>query len=106
MHDVERIAGLPHVKARQSAPGAADRVERAVLPVVQHVEVLESLLDEFFGLFQRFAGDVLQGQAAQRQCHAAAHACAVNIDKFERSAAKIADDAVRLVNAGDDARVR
>ena len=103
VHDVERIAGLPHVQARQRAPGAADRIEGAVLAIVQHVEVLEGLLDEFFRFFQRFAGDVLQGQAAQRQRHAAAHARAVNIDQFERSAAKIADDAVRLVNAGDDA---
>ena len=83
MHDVERIAGLPHVKACQCAPGATDRVERAVLPIMQHIEVFEDFLDEFFGLFQRFAGDVLQGQAAQRQCHATAHACAVNIDKFK-----------------------
>jgi len=83
VHDVKRIAGLPHVKARQGAPCAADRIKRAVLPIVQHVEVLEGLLDEFFGLFQRLAGDVLQGQAAQWQCHAAAHARAMNINKLK-----------------------
>jgi hypothetical protein len=37
----------------------------------------------FSAFFNDFAGDVLQGQAAQRQCHATAHACAVNIDKLK-----------------------
>ena len=42
-------------------------------------------------------------QAAERQRQAVAHARAVHVDQFERTAAEIADDAVRLVNAGDDA---
>ena len=53
MHDVERIAGLPHVQPRQRTPGAADRVEGAALAVMQHVEVFERLLDEFFRLLER-----------------------------------------------------
>ena len=103
VHDVERIAGLPHVQPRQRAPGAADRVEGTVFAVVQHVEVFERLLDEFFRLLERAAGDVLQGEAAERQRHAAAHARAVHVDQFERAAAEVADDAVRLVDAGHDA---
>ncbi len=32
VHDVQRIAGLPHVQPRQRAPGAADGIERAPSP--------------------------------------------------------------------------
>ena len=31
VHDMQRIAGLPHVQSRERAPGAADRIEGAVL---------------------------------------------------------------------------
>ncbi len=103
VHDVERIAGLPHVQPRQRAPGATNRVEGAALPIVQHVEVFERRFNDFLGFFKRLAGDVLQGQAAERQRHAAAHARAVHVDQFERAAAEIADDAVRLMDAGHDA---
>ena len=41
VHDVERIAGLPHVQARQRAPGAADGVEGAALAAFEQAGVLE-----------------------------------------------------------------
>jgi hypothetical protein len=47
--------------------------------------------------------DVLQRQASERQRDAAADAVAVHVDQFERAAAEIADDAVGIVEAGDDA---
>ena len=73
VHDVERIAGLPHVQPRQRAPGAADRIEGAALAVVQHVEVFERLLDDFLRLLERLAGDVLQarGRRAAASCRRA-----------------------------------
>ena len=49
------------------------------------------------------SGKVLQREAAERQRDAAAHAVAVHVDQFERAAAEIADDAVGLVEPGDDA---
>ena len=53
--------------------------------------------------FSDLCDSVLQRQASERQRHAAANAVAVHVDQFQRAAAEIADDAVRLVNAGNDA---
>ena len=100
---MKRIAGLPHVQPRQRAPGAADRIEGAAFAFVQHVEIFKCLLDVLFRLLERLAGDVLQGQSAERQRHAAAHARTVHIDQLQRAAAEIADNAVRLVDAGNNA---
>lgn len=44
-----------------------------------------------------------EANAAQRQRYAFADPLAVYIDKLERAAAEIADDAIRLVVAADDA---
>ncbi len=73
---------------------------------MQHVEVFERLLHDVLGFLQRLAGDVLQGKTAERQRHAGPHARAVHIHQLQRAAAEIADDAVRLVNAGNDAERR
>ena len=89
---------------RQRTPGSPDRIERAVFTIVQHFEVLESFLDEFLRLFERFAGDILERQPAKRQRHSSAHVRAVHVNKFERAAAKVADNAVRLMNSGHDAQ--
>ena len=53
--------------------------------------------------FERFVRQVLQRQASERQRDAAADAAAMHVDQFERTAAEIADDAVGIVDAGDDA---
>ena len=53
--------------------------------------------------FSDLCDSVLQRQAAERQRHAAADAAALHVDQLERTAAEIADDAVGLVDAGDDA---
>ena len=103
VHDVERIAGLPHVQPRQRAPGAADGIECAALALAENVEALEGIGDQLLGLLDRLAGQVLQGQAAERQRQTVPHAGTVHVDQFERAAAKIADNAVRLVDTGDDA---
>ncbi len=106
VHDVKRIPGLPHVQPRQRAPGAADRVECTVLAVMQHVQFFERFLDELLRPLERFSGDVLERETAERQRHAAAHAGAMHIDKFERSAAEIADDTVGLVDSRNDPECR
>ena len=36
VHHVQRIAGLPHVQPRQRPPGAADRIEDAILAGLEH----------------------------------------------------------------------
>ena len=56
--------------------------------------------------FSDLCDEVLQREAAERQRHAAAHAVAAHVDQFERAAAEIADDAVGIVDAGDDAERR
>src|SRR6185437_7659463 len=103
MHDVERIAGLPHVQPGKRTPRAAHRIECAARAFLQHVETVERMLDDLLRLLQRLAGDILQGQSAQRQRDARSDARAVNVDQFERTAAEIADNAVRTVNTGNDA---
>ena len=61
-------------------------------------------LDDAFGALQRFLRCILQCQTAERQGYAAVNAVAAHVDQFQRAAAEIADDAVRLVNAGNDAK--
>ena len=103
VHDMQRIAGLPHVQARQRPPSAADGIERAALAVLQQTRTARARSDDLLRLLDRFRRDVLQSQAAERQRHARLDAVAVNFGQLERAAAEIADDAVGLVEAGDDA---
>ena len=102
MHDVERIAGLPHVQPGERAPGAADGVERAPAAVLQQLRAAERLLDDLLGLLERFLGNILQRQAAERQRDAGLDAMVVDIGELERAAAEIAHDAVRPMKAGHD----
>ena len=62
-----------------------------------------SLLTMRSARFSDLCDEILQRQASERQRHAAADAVAVHVDQFERTAAEIADDAVGIVDAGDDA---
>ena len=64
---------------------------------------LKASATSLLGLLDRLAGEVLQGQAAERQRQAVLDARAFDVDQFERAAAEIADNAVRLVDAGNDA---
>ena len=50
--------------------------------------------------------DVLQRQASEPQRHPAANAVAAHVDQFQRPAAEIADDAIGVVDAGEDAERR
>src|SRR6185369_11096287 len=94
------------MQPRQRAPGAADGVKCAPFARFQQRQLIEGSLDDLLGFFERAPGQVLQREAAERQRDPAADARAVYVDQFERAAAEIADDAVRLVDAGDDAERR
>ena len=61
------------------------------------------LVDEFLGALERSAGDVGEGESAERHGETVAHIGAAHVDQLERTAAEVADDAVGLVHAGDDA---
>ena len=106
VHDVQRIAVLPHVQPGERAPGAADGVEAAPLALVQQIRLLKRLLDDLLRLLDRLRRDVLQRKPAERERHAALGAMAVDFGEFERAAAEIAHDAARLVEAGHDAERR
>ena len=56
MHDVQRIAGLPHVQPGERAPGAADGVEGAALAALEQARAAKRLLDDLLGLLERLSG--------------------------------------------------
>ena len=106
VHDVKRVAGLPHVQPRERTPGAAHGVEGAPRSGSERRNLGQGLLDEFVGLLERLRGDVLQREPAERQRHARLDSDTVQVDELERAAAEVADDTVGPVNAGDDAERR
>ncbi len=89
--------------ARQRAPGAADRIESAAVAGLELRHVGQFGTDDALGALQRFVGQVLQREASEWQCHAAADAVAAHVDQFERASAEVADDPIGIVDAGDDA---
>jgi hypothetical protein len=89
--------------ARQRTPGSSDRIEGASPSGLELNNLRQFAPDDALGALQRLVGQVLQGEASERQRHAAAHTVALDVDQFERAAAEIADDTVRLVNTGYDA---
>ena len=103
VHHVQRIAGLPHVQARQRPPRAADRIEGAVLAPPEHRQAAECFFDEFFRLLDRLCRNIRQRQAAERPRQALARARAADVDQLQRTAAEIADDAIGAVHAGNHA---
>ena len=106
MHDVQRIAGLPHVQTRQRTPGAADRIKGPALAALEHCKTGQGFLDDLFRLLQRFRGNIGERQTAQRTREAIACASAANVDQLKRTAAEIAHDAIAAVHAGNDAERR
>ncbi len=106
VHDVQRVAGLPHVQPRQRPPRAADRIEGAVLRGFEHRQGAEDLLDELFRLFHGFRRNISQSQAAERPRQPAPGARAADIDQLQRAAAEIADHPVGFMHAGNDAKRR
>ena len=103
VHHPQRIAALDDVDARQRPPCSSDRIEAAAAAGLELGDAGKIRLDDALGALKRFMRQVLQRQASERQRHAAANAVAVHVDQFQRAAAEIADDAVRVVDAGNDA---
>ena len=75
-------------------------------PAFSARQAIEFVPDDPVGALDRLVRHVLQRKPAERQAHAAADALAGDVDEFERAAAKVADDPVRLVDRGDDAERR
>ena len=103
VHHVQRIAGLPHVQARQRAPGAADRVEGAVGAGLEQLGVAERLAHQLLGLLDRLLGHVLQRQPAERQRDAGVDLVAVDFGELQRAAAEVADQTIRPMKSAHDA---
>ena len=103
MHHIERILPLTHMQARQRAPSPADRVKRAPGEIVERLRLGQGLANDAHRLFGRALGDIHQRQAAQRQRDAAPHLALLDVDQFERTAAEVADDAVRLEDRAEHA---
>ncbi len=100
---MQRIALLAHVQAGKRAPGAADRVEGASLAPRQDRRFAERVGDDLLRLLDRFLRPLLEAQPADRKRLALADRIALDVDHLEATAAEVAGDAVRAVNAGDDA---
>ena len=74
------------------------------MPAFEQAGVRRARLRTIFSAFLiDFDGHVLQREAAERQRHAGPDPVPVDVGQLERAAAEIADDAVGLVEAGDDA---
>jgi len=101
MHDVERVAGLPHVQSGERTPGAPDREKGASRAGIEQLRPGERLLDDLLRFLERFGGNVLEGEAAERKGDAGLDAVAVDIGQLERAAAQIPDYAIRPMKAGD-----
>ena len=103
---MQRVSGLPHVQARQRAPCAAHGVKRSPRSAAEQRHAAERLADDLLGLLDGFFRQILQRKTAERECHAIADSLAPHIDQFERAAAEIAHDPVRLIETRDHAECR
>ena len=103
VHDVERIVGLRHVQASERTPGSADGVEVAVPALVQPIDLGELAIDNLPRLLEIAARRIDQPQAAEGKRRGIAELALAHVDQLEAAAAEIADEAVGVVNAGDDA---
>ena len=90
----------------QSPPGAANRIERSPDQSLQHLDGRERLSDDLGRLFRRALRKVHQRQAPERQRNPGRALAILHVRQFERAAAEIADDAVRVVNRAHDAKRR
>ncbi len=97
MHDMQRIAGLPHVQACKSPPCAPDCIKGASPSALKKARILQCVLNDLLGFLDRFRREVLQRKPTERQRHPGLHAMPMHLRQLERAAAEIADNAVGLV---------
>jgi len=102
MHDMKRIAGLPHMQPRERAPSAADGIEGPTFAIFERAGILQRPPDDLLGLLDRLRRDVLQREPAQRKRQAGLHPMPLDLGQLERAAAEVADDPVGLVKARHD----
>jgi hypothetical protein len=95
---------LDDVDASQRSPCSSDRIKGTAATGLELGNREEIGPDDAFGALQRFMRCILQRQTSKRQRHSAANAVAAHVNQFQRTAAEIADDTVRLVNAGNNAQ--
>ena len=94
------------MQPRQRPPGAADGVEGAPGAGLEQLGAGERLAHHLLGLLDLLRRHVLQREPAERQRDAGRDALPMYIGQFQRAAAEIAGDAVRAMEAGDDAERR
>ena len=106
MHDMERIIALAHMQLGQSAPCAADRIKCAVMEMLQGRGFVKRIAHNFDRRLGGAFGAIVQGKSAKWQRNPLPQLCALDINQFQRSAAKVRHDAIGLVHAGNDAQSR
>jgi hypothetical protein len=79
------------------APGAADCVEGAALALPEKLDFADQFLCHGTRLGQRAFDALGEAQAAERQRNPLAEALALDVDEFERASAKVACNAVGIV---------
>ena len=102
VHDVHRVLSLAHMQPRQRAPRPADGVERAPgrdCSSLTFDSASRTIFAAFFG--DRSERSISERPPSGRVNPAPASPSPTSVN-FERSAAQIADDSVRLVNRADD----
>ena len=104
MHHLQGIFTLDDVNARQRPPRSSNRVEGPAAAGLELGDFRNIVLDDALGALQRLVRRILQREASQRQRHALTNAVAAHVDQFQRPAAEIADNAVRPVQAGNNAQ--
>ncbi len=104
MQHMQRIMHLRHVQLGEVSPGAAHRIEGPALEPRQDFGLGEALVDDLLGLLDRAAGQVDQAERSERQRDAFAQLAVLDVDEFERAAAEVARDAIRLRDAGHHAQ--
>jgi hypothetical protein len=99
VHHPERIIGGVHMQPGEVAPRTANCIENPALALFQEFGARQLGLGDSLGSRQQALRHVVQAQAAERQRDAVADCPFLDIHEFKTAAAKVAGDAVRLVNA-------
>ncbi len=94
------------MQPRERAPCPADRIERAARQDLQQLDVRQRFADDLRRLLGRALRKVHQREAAERQGRSRKRVVVLDFGQFERSAAQIPDQSVRIVNGADDAQSR
>ncbi len=98
MHDMQRIAALDDVDARECTPCTANGVKISSGACFQLRQSGNGVRDDLLGFLQRLLRRILQRKATERKREPLTNAMSANIDQLERTAAQITDNAIGLVD--------